>query len=232
MSNEIVKKEENRIQVNSEMSNMLSDEMDGLNIAFPIIKVPAGGGLAFEVPGDDPNSPDLQKEFNAVILYHHPMLSYYKEKYTGGNQAPDCGSYDGVNGIERETGLVKSCKDCPFNQFGSGENGGKACKTKRRIFLLREGEAIPTILTLPTGSIGDFSKYIMRVISKGKKSNQIVTKFSLTKAQNQGGINYSKVVLTHAYDLNPAEIENVSKIAEQVKVLASKQDLTEVDIEE
>lgn len=232
MSNEIVKKEENRIQVNSEMSNMLSDEMDGLNIAFPIIKVPAGGGLAFEVPGDDPNSPDLQKEFNAVILYHHPMLSYYKEKYTGGNQAPDCGSYDGVNGIERETGIVKACKDCPFNQFGSGENGGKACKTKRRIFLLREGEAIPTILTLPTGSIGDFSKYIMRVISKGKKSNQIVTKFSLTKAQNQGGINYSKVVLTHAYDLNPAEIENVSKMAEQVKLLASRQDLTEVDIEE
>ena len=232
MSNEIVKREENKIQINSEMSNMLSDEMDGLNIAFPIIKVPAGGGLAFEVPGDDPNSPDLQKEFNAVILYHHPMLSYYKEKYTGGNQAPDCGSYDGVNGIERETGVVKACKDCPFNQFGSGENGGKACKTKRRIFLLREGEAIPTILTLPTGSIGDFSKYIMRVISKGKKSNQIVTKFSLTKAQNQGGINYSKVVLTQAYDLNPAEIENVSKMAEQVKVLASKQDLTEVDIEE
>ncbi len=232
MSNEIVKREENKIQINNEMSNMLSDEMEGLNIAFPIIKVPAGGGLAFEVPGDDPNSPDLQKEFNAVILYHHPMLSYYKEKYTGGNQAPDCGSYDGVNGIERETGVVKSCKDCPFNQFGSGENGGKACKTKRRIFLLREGESIPTILTLPTGSIGDFSKYIMRVISKGKKSNQIVTKFSLTKAQNQGGINYSKVVLTHAYDLNPTEVEQVSKMSEQVKLLASKQDFTEVGIEE
>lgn len=232
MSNEIIKKEESKIQVNNEMSNMLSEELDGLNIAFPIIKVPAGGGLAFEVPGDDPNSPDLQKEFNAVILYHHPMLSYYKEKYTGGNQAPDCGSYDGVNGIERETGVVKSCKDCPFNQFGSGENGGKACKTKRRIFLLREGESIPTILTLPTGSIGDFSKYIMRIISKGKKSNQIVTKFSLTKAQNQGGINYSKVVLTHAYDLSATEVEQVAKMSEQVRQLASRQDFTEVGIEE
>ena len=41
MSNEIVKREENKIQINNEMSNMLSDEMDGLNIAFPIIKVPA-----------------------------------------------------------------------------------------------------------------------------------------------------------------------------------------------
>ena len=79
MSNEIVKREENKIQINNEMSNMLSDEMDGLNIAFPIIKVPAGGGLAFEVPGEDPNSPDLQKEFNAVILYHHPIVHINQE---------------------------------------------------------------------------------------------------------------------------------------------------------
>ena len=164
MSNEVVKREENKIQINNEMSTMLSEEMEGLNISFPIIKVPAGGGLAYEVPGDDPNSPDLQKEFNAVILYHHPMLSYYKEKYTGGNQAPDCGSYDGINGIERETGVLKSCKECPLNQFGSGENGGKACKTKRRIFLLRENEAIPTILTLPTGSIDFFPFVTKRII--------------------------------------------------------------------
>ncbi|MBQ7798601.1 MAG: hypothetical protein IJ371_05710 [Clostridia bacterium] len=232
MSNEIVKKEENKIQINNEMSAMLSEEMEGLNIAFPIIKVPAGGGLAFEVPGDDPNSPDLQKEFNAVILYHHPMLSYYKEKYTGGNQAPDCGSYDGINGIDRESGEIRQCKDCPLNQFGSGENGGKACKTKRRIFLLRENEAIPTILTLPTGSIGDFSKYIMRLVTKGKKSNHVVTKFSLAKAQNSGGINYSKVVLTQAYELSPVEVEQVSKMSEQVKLLASKQDFTEVEVEE
>ena len=70
MSNEVVKREENKIQINNEMSNMLSEEMEGLNISFPIIKVPAGGGLAYEVPGDDPNSPDLQKEFNDFeIMY-------------------------------------------------------------------------------------------------------------------------------------------------------------------
>ena len=160
------------------------------------------------------------------------MLSYYKEKYTGGNQAPDCGSYDGINGIDRESGEIRQCKDCPLNQFGSGENGGKACKTKRRIFLLRENEAIPTILTLPTGSIGDFSKYIMRLVTKGKKSNHVVTKFSLSKAQNSGGINYSKVVLTQAYELSPVEVEQVSKMSEQVKLLASKQDFTEVEVEE
>lgn len=228
MSNEIVKKEENKIQVNTEMNEMIGEELAGLNIQFPVIKVPAGGGLAFEVPGDDPNSPDLQKEFNAVILYHHPLLSYYKEKYTGGSQAPDCGSFDGVFGIGEPGGR---CAECPLNQFGTGENGGKACKTKRRVFLLREGESIPTILTLPTGSLNDFSKYVMRLISKGKKSNQVVTKFSLTKAQNSGGIAYSKVVLTTAYDLTKDDIESISLMTEQVKALAKKQDLTAIEDE-
>ena len=218
MSNEIVKKE-NQF-VGNPQSVDLQEEMQGLNITFDRIKVPSGGGLAFEVPGENPDEPDLQKEFSAVILYHHPVLSYYKEKYTGGSEAPDCSSFDGITGIERETGEIKHCKDCPLNVFGSGENGGKACKTKRRIFILREHEAFPTILSLPTASIGDFSKYIVRLVSKGKKSNQVVTKFSLKKVQNAGGITYSKVVLATERDLDDAEMQNIQKMTEQVKTLA------------
>ena len=29
------------------------------------------------------------------ILYHHPIHSYYKDKFTGGSNPPDCGSMDG-----------------------------------------------------------------------------------------------------------------------------------------
>ena len=219
MNNEIIKKEEQFI---TPVDNLdFQEEMQGLNITFDRIKVPSGGGLAFEVPGENPDEPDLQKEFSAVILYHHPVLSYYKEKYTGGNEAPDCSSFDGINGVERETGEIKKCKDCPLNVFGTGENGGKACKTKRRIFILRANEMLPTILSLPTASIGDFSKYIMRLVSKGKKSNQVVTKFSLKKVQNAGGITYSKVVLATERDLNEEEMKNHAKMTEQVKAIAS-----------
>lgn len=219
MSNEIIKKEEQFI---TPVENLdFQEEMQGLNITFDRIKVPSGGGLAFEVPGENPDEPELQKEFSAVILYHHPVLSYYKEKYTGGNEAPDCSSFDGINGVERETGEIKKCKDCPLNVFGTGENGGKACKTKRRIFILRANEMLPTILSLPTASIGDFSKYIMRLVSKGKKSNQVVTKFSLKKVQNAGGITYSKVVLATERDLNEEEMKNIAKMTEQVKAIAS-----------
>ena len=218
MSNDIVKRD-NQFIANTDM-NDLQEEMAGLSITFDKIKVPSGGGLAFEVPGDNTDEPDLQKEIKAVILYHHPMLSYYKEKYTGGSEAPDCSSIDGIYGVEKETGELKPCKDCPFNQFKSGENGGKACKTKRRIFLLRENQAFPTILSLPTASMKEFSKYIFNLVNKNKKSNQIVTRFGLKKETNKTGITYSKVTLAYDRDLTEAELANVSKMSEQVKSMA------------
>lgn len=223
MANEIVKREENAVAFGGavNLGEVFAEELDGLTPSFERIKIPAGGGLAYEVPGEDPDSPDSVKEFKAVILYHHPINCYYEEEYTGGNNPPDCGSMDGKVGIEAETGIVKSCADCEFNKFGSAKNGGKACKQKRRIYLLREGEALPTILSLPTGSLGEFSKYVMRLLSKGKKTNGVVTKFTLKKAQNSGGINYSQAVFAVDRELTAEELKNVIPMSDQVKNMAT-----------
>ena len=105
MANEIVKKENTALTygASADLGEIFAEELDGLTPAFERIKIPAGGGLAYEVPGDDPDSPDSVKEFKAVILYHHPISCYYKEEYTGGNNPPDCGSMDGCIGIEAES---------------------------------------------------------------------------------------------------------------------------------
>ena len=211
------------VSAGANMAAIFAEEMDGLTPQFDRIKIPSGGGLAYEVPGDDADNPDSVKEFRAVILYHHPIHSYYKSKYTGGNEPPDCGSYDGHYGVDAATGEVKECKSCPFSKFGSGENEiGKACKQKRRVYLLREGEALPIILTLPTGSLADYSKYVMRLLSKGKKTNSVVTKFNLKKEQNTGGITYSVAVCSVDRDLTAQELSVVEGMSVQVKALASK----------
>lgn len=195
--------------------------MDGLVPTFERIRIPAGGGITYEVPGDDQENHDTLKEFKAVILYHHPIHCYYEEEYTGGNNPPDCGSMDGHVGIEASTGEIKQCTECPMNRFGSGKNGAKACKQKRRIYLLREGESLPTLLSLPTGSLGEFSKYVMRLLSKGRKTNSVVTRFSLKKVQNAGGINYSQAVFAVDRVLTDKEIQSTSRMSEQVKGLAT-----------
>lgn len=196
------------------MSDAMAEELDGLYGGFERIKIPSAGSTVFEVPGENANEPDTVKEFSAVILYHHPLYAYYLNKYTGGSNPPDCGSFDGITGDGNPGG---SCSKCPYNQFGSAENGSKACKNRRRIYVLREGEIFPLLLSLPTGSLKEFTRYIKRLLSKGLKSNAVVTRFSLKKAVNSGGIAYSQAQFTAERDLSADECALIGKLADQVK---------------
>ena len=219
MKNEIVKVEENGFALSAGTGFDLSEEMAGLNLSFDKIKVPAGGGIAFEVPSDNPDEPDSKKEIRAIILHHHPVQTYYATEYTGGSEPPDCSSYDGKQGINREDGVVNDCKTCDKNQFGA-DGKAKECKAKRKLFLLLEGNALPVILTLPTTSLNDFGKFITRIVGKRKKSYQFITKFTLKKDQNAGGITYSKVVAAIDKELTDEEVQGVLPMAEQVKAIA------------
>ena len=201
------------------LNEALSEEMTGMHVTFDRVTIPSAGGTVFEVPGALPGETDTVKEFTGVILFHHPLFSFYKERFTGGTNLPDCGSYDGITGVGDPGG---SCADCPLNQFGSGENGGKACKNKRRIFILREGEMFPLVLTLPTGSMKEYGVYIKRLLSKGRKSSSVVTRFSLKKATNAGGIAYSQAQFTVARPLSDAELPLILSLAEQVKQFATR----------
>ena len=186
---------------NFDLANVMSEEMDGLSTTFERIKIPSGGGIMFEIPGENPDEPETVKEFSAVILYQHSLNAYYKSEYQGGSNPPDCGSYDGHNGEGNPGG---NCDVCPLNQYGSGKNGAKACKNRRRLYLLREGEIFPMILSLPTGSLKAFTRYLMRVIPKYKNS----------------GINYSQAQFAVERALSPEEYQLISAMTEQVKALS------------
>jgi len=201
------------------LAEALTSELGGMDISFDRVSIPAAGGQAFEVPGELPGETDMVKDFSGVILFHHPMFTYYRERFSGGNNAPDCGSYDGITGMGNPGGV---CANCPLNQFGSGENGGKACKNKRRIYVLREGELIPILLVLPTGSMKEFSVYIKRLLAKGKKSNSVVTKFSLKKVTNASGIAYSQAQFAVDRVLTAEEMPFVQAMSDQVKSFATR----------
>lgn len=200
------------------LAEALTSELGGMDISFDRVSIPAAGGQAFEVPGEMPGQTDMVKDFSGVILFHHPMFTYYRERFSGGNNAPDCGSYDGITGVGNPGGV---CATCPLNQFGSGENGGKACKNKRRIYVLRKGELIPILLVLPTGSMKEFSVYIKRLLAKGKKSNSVVTKFSLKKVSNASGIVYSQAQFAVERVLTAEEMPFVQAMSDQVKAFAT-----------
>lgn len=57
-----------------DLADVMCAEMDGLSAAFERVKIPSGGGVMFEIPGENPEEPDTVKTFSAVILYQHSFM--------------------------------------------------------------------------------------------------------------------------------------------------------------
>lgn len=194
----------------------MAEEMDGLQLTFDRVKIPSGGGVAFEVPGDDPDSPDTEKELIGVIVDHHPVNAYWAVKYDGANNPPDCSSMDGKVGTGDPGG---SCKACPYNQFGSDGNG-KACKNMHRVYVLRDGETFPLLLTLPPTSLKNFADFLgKRVVGKGLRSYAVKVKVTLKKATNSTGITYSQAVFALVERLTPEAADQARSYSNGIKAI-------------
>lgn len=205
-----------------------ADEFAGLDFRMDKIKIPAGGMTAFEIPDEDTDGDTkMVRSIEGVILYNHPINAYYRDKYTGGNNPPDCGSFDGKMGVGDPGGL---CADCPYNQFGSaeGDSKGKACKNRRMLYILREGELFPQQLSVPTGSLTEYTRYAKRQLSKGRKLSNVVTKISLRKDTSSTGIDYSQAVFAFVRVLDAAEKAAVAKMTEQAKAYAACLNMSQV----
>jgi len=78
------------------------------------------------------------------------------------------------------------------------------------------------LLSLPTGSLKDFTRYLMRLLGKGLKSNAVLTRFTLKKAVNAGGIAFSQAQFSQARVLTPEELTLVLPLSEQVKAFSAR----------
>lgn len=208
----------NLVTLTGDMAEAVAEEMDGLGtIPFDRVKIPSGGGLAFEIPGEEEDDAETAQELIGVILDHGPVNAYWANKFAGGNEQPDCSSFDGKQGVDRITGEIKDCATCPYNQFGS-DNAGKACKNVHRVYILREDNPVPLILSLPPTSLKYMRDYIgKRVILKGFRCWQVLTKITLKKEKSKDGITYSRAAFAFVDKLTPEQAQQAQAMRDMVK---------------
>lgn len=216
------------------LEQAMHDECDGIEFALERIRVPSGGITAFEVPAGDGESKEYQKEIECVILLSHPSNTFYMKPYDGSKNPPDCGSQNGTLGIGKPGG---SCKDCPYNQFGSGKGKAKACKNRRMMYLLVENELFPMMLILPPGSLKSYAKYVQSLLTKGKRLHEVVTRISLKTVTSAESGDFSQVVFKKVRELEKTEQENIEKMIRFVggydqKVIWGNSLMIEVEEEE
>ena len=167
---------------------------DGLSLFdLPELGVPAGGGVAWEVP--TPDGPEPRKELLCVLLDVQRVRQFYKDSETITGTPPDCASPDGLTGYGDPGGV---CASCVLAQWGSGKNNSQQCSERRHVLLLMEGSALPYFLNVPPSSLKSLKQYLYGLAGEARRYWQETTRISLEKTKNATGIEYSRCVFQGA----------------------------------
>ena len=196
----------------------MAEDMDGMELSFPRVKIPGGGVPQFEMPGEDPDHPTYVAELEGVILYNHAANAYWPEgeEYSD-STPPQCQSMDGKRG-SGDPGLL--CATCGYNQFGSGPKGsGKACKNQRMLYILRSGEFMPLQLALPPTSLKPYKNFFNAVFAlRNRPVYGSLVNISLKRASSNG-YDYSVAVFRKVRDFAGDELPGITAYAEGFRKL-------------
>lgn len=194
----------------------LADDMDGLQLSFQRAKIPGGGVLQFEMPGDDPENPDYEATLGGVILFNHSANSYWPagSEYDD-NTPPQCQSVDGKMGYGDPGGI---CETCVNNRFGSDPKGnGKACKNMRMLYLLRSGEMLPIQVSLPPTSIRPYTNFVNSAfLLRGRRVCSGLVQIGLRKVSSNG-FTYSVATFKKLRDFEGEELVRVCAYADSFR---------------
>jgi hypothetical protein len=212
-----------------ELLEELQDQMDDLDsdsgITCRKIKIPSGGGLAYEVQGEDESDVEYIKEIQGVIVFTHRANGYWIGSYGDNdqNKLPACSSMDGKTGMWTASGEVRNCDTCSLNQYGSATNQagessrGKACKNMRRIYLMMSNDPNLYLLTVPPTSTKDVNRQISKILAGGVPYTGLIVTLKLERAQNAAGVAYSKVVIAPSGLLSPETSAATLAVRRQIK---------------
>jgi hypothetical protein len=206
-----------------ELNAMLDDNLGGtLTLRdFRRIPIPAAGSTIWKIPDVNAKQGYVNtEEISGIIIYHHPIRTFWRTPYSGGKEPPSCYSADGKHGIGDPGGL---CASCQYNQFhtvvrsGGKEGKGKACAEKDQLFILRPQSILPIIINVPPSSLDIARMFFRDLLEVGIPYWTAVVSLTLTEAKSDDGIVYSKLKF-HKIGEVPAQFQpHVAAYREVVK---------------
>lgn len=200
------------------------------------LRVPAGGGRSWEIPGLA--GPEPAKSVEGVIVAGHDARAYWAKglEASGGGTPPDCSSVDAVYGVGTPGG---KCDMCPMAQFGSappkGEapSRGQACKLSKLLFLVRPTDMLPLVVVVPPSSLKAVKRYMLRLASKMTPIYGVVTALELEQARSRdAGVTYSTIVPRYVGQLEPAAAARLRQYGEDISHAFARMGVDAGDVRE
>lgn len=205
---------------NDEIKEVVDDLSDIMSHkVFGVISIAPAGAGTFDIlePGAEEKTKGVQ-EVECIILASHPMNVRWEHDYSSREpgEHPACRSLDAVEGIDAD-GALHDCATCEYNQFG--ENGErKICANKRQLYVMRQGDVLPMLLTLSPSALKAYDNYRIRARLQLKASMYaLVTRITLNVKKSEAArAEYSVPVFTPIATLPKAEAQRVEAFARSI----------------
>lgn len=196
------------------------------------IKVPAGGGMAWNVPTLE--GMEIAQAIDGVIVAFKDVRGYWPTSFEDQpGTPPACASNDAKVGRGDPGG---SCVDCPLAEFGTargkkeGTKGrGQACRQSRLLFVLRPNMFLPTVLAVPPSSLGECYKYFNRLSSHMMPYFGVITRLGLEETKSKDGIKFSAIRMSMQGKLDDKQIRFVQQMAQAMGATFNTIDLQQDD---
>lgn len=178
---------------------------------------PSGKATTWEIPTLGGET-EPAKEIVAVPVLTTVTRQFWARKSVGpDNTPPVCKSDDGERGEPtergRELGATGDCRSCPLAQWGPN-NTPTACKERRELFLLMEGQYFPMVLSIPPSSVKVWREFVKPLSLQGIAPWTAVVRLKLTTATNPGGDPYALLKLELVGKLPPEHRERLRQYRE------------------
>jgi hypothetical protein len=197
------------------------------------LRVPAGGGLTWEVPGLAGTEP--AKSVEGVVVSWHDARAFWESglETSGGGAPPDCSSSDGITGQGAPGG---ACASCPQAQFGSAppKEGkaarGQACKLSKLLFLVQPDTLLPLVVVGPPSSLRNLKCYMLRLSSQAIPIHGVVTALELEPATSRDGHRHSVIVPRFIGKLGAEVAQRMRAYGETVAKVFSRMGVSADDV--
>lgn len=206
------------------------DEGDGPQITDLVrVKFPSGGSTSWII--EQGGEEKVFKELTGVLVLQSPQRVFWTDPDPKG-VPPECMSIEaGKNakplpgGLYSPTGLRAAknpsglCANCPMSQWGSDLKGraGQGCKERKLLFLMTEGSALPTLVTVPPASLKIIRQFIIGLAAQDTGYWAVEISLGLKAAQSKDGQKYAELVPKVVRHLDEGDVAATELYKEMVK---------------
>lgn len=220
-----------------DLAELYREEMgvggDIAGTSFDRVKHPAGGAISWEIPGANPEQPEVVQEIVGIVLDDHFQSSLWlKDEDDAENTPPDATWLEvepgvviaQINDDARNAGAQDDLSADPFNAWGSGRGGrGKAAKQTYRLYVLRDGAVMPVVFTVPPSSFKawtDFKRYVLS--TRKRLIPEVAVRMTLKRQENPDGKPYATIVFGIAEELQPDVAAEMVARREEIRPLTRR----------